>query len=457
MLFLGLFVGSLAFAGHSGCSSVVDGVVYNVIPMDLLALAVPFFLLAFLIELVVDRIRGTGYIRANDAINSMSAGSLSQTFGFFTGLIPTAILAYVLRDVSLLQIDRAAFNMSPNGLLHWAVALIAFDFCYYWAHRSGHVISILWAAHAVHHQSEDYNLSTALRQTGTGDFFSWIFYTPLFLLGMPFEVFVTVNALDLIYQFWVHTQHVRRLGWMEHVFVTPSNHRVHHAQNEIYIDKNYGGILILWDRLFGTFQVEEDAEPVVFGVRKSLHSWNPFWANLQVYNYLWFDAVHTKRWRDKLGIWFRRTGWRPADVAKAFPKRTSNLQTFQKYNPTLSTGTRRYAIAQFIVAILAILWIGTLYATQGLQAVVLPCLLFWTLLFSIGMLNDGKRTAHAFEAFRLLVIMPAGLYALLQGVGSGWSLTYAWLSLVAYILLSASLLRPSWKPLKADQEIVTEQ
>ena len=119
--------------------------------MDLLALAVPFFLLAFLIELVVDRIRGTSYIRANDAINSMSAGSLSQTFGFFTGLIPAAILAYLLRDVSLLQIDRAAFNQSPSGLLHWAAALVAFDFCYYWAHRSGHVIAGLWAAHAVLH------------------------------------------------------------------------------------------------------------------------------------------------------------------------------------------------------------------------------------------------------------------------------------------------------------------
>ena len=228
--------------------------------MDLLALAVPFFLLAFLIELGIDRFRGTGYIRANDAINSMSAGSLSQTFGFFTGLIPAAILAYLLRDVSLLQIDRAAFNTSPNGLLHWAVALIAFDFCYYWAHRSGHVISVLWAAHAVHHQSEDYNLSTALRQTGTGDFFSWIFYAPLFILGMPFEVYVTVNALDLIYQFWVHTRHIKRLGWMETVFITPSNHRVHHAQNQIYIDKNYGGIFILWDRLFGTFQAELDEE-----------------------------------------------------------------------------------------------------------------------------------------------------------------------------------------------------
>lgn len=421
--------------------------------MDVLALAVPFFLLAFLIELMVDRVRGTGYIRVNDAINSMSAGSLMMTLGYFTGLIPAAILAYVLRDVSVFQFDAAAFDLSPSGLLHWAVALIAFDFCYYWAHRSGHVISILWAAHAVHHQSEDYNLSTALRQTSSGDFLSWIFYVPLFVLGMPFEVYAVVNALDLIYQFWVHTQHVRRLGWMEKIFVTPSNHRVHHAQNATYIDKNYGGIFILWDRWFGTFQDELDDDPVVFGVRKPLHSWNPFWANLQVYDYLLFDAVRTKRWRDKLGIWFHRTGWRPVDMAEKYPKRSSDLAAFHKYNPTVAPGVQRYTIFQFVVAILMIIWIGLVYATQGLQGVVVPCLMFWVLLFSIGMLNDGKRSAAGFETFRLFVMMPAGLYLLLQGVGSNWSQTGAWIALGLYLALSAVLLRPAWKRVNVTAEL----
>jgi sterol desaturase/sphingolipid hydroxylase (fatty acid hydroxylase superfamily) len=426
-------------------SESTSGVVYNALDMDLLALAVPFFLLAFLIELIIDRVRGTGYIRASDAINSMSTGSLMTTIGYFTGLIPAAILAYVLRDVSLLQLDLAAFDLSPMGFLHWAVALIAFDFCYYWRHRLGHTVSILWAAHAVHHQSEDYNLSTALRQTGSGDFLSWIFYVPLFVLGMPFEVYAIVNALDLIYQFWVHTQHIRRVAWMEYVFVTPSNHRVHHAQNEIYIDKNYGGIFILWDRLFGTFQDELDDEPVVFGVRKPLQSWNPFWANLQVYDYLLFDAVRTSRWRDKIGIWFRRTGWRPADMSEKYPKQSSDLNAFQKYRAEISPGVQRYTIIQFIFAVLLIVWIGVVYATYGLQGVVLPCLLFWTLLYSIGMLNDGKRSAAGFEMFRLLVVMPAGLYWLLQGIGSDWPQTNAWIALALYAIASVSLLKPAWK------------
>jgi sterol desaturase/sphingolipid hydroxylase (fatty acid hydroxylase superfamily) len=218
--------------------------------MDLIALAIPFFLLALLAELVIDKFRGTGFYRANDAVNSLSAGTLSTTSGYFTGLLPTVISAWVLQHFAILEIDLALFDLSLRGLIFWMFALVAFDFCYYWAHRMGHEMSILWAAHAVHHQSEDYNLSTALRQTSTGFLFSWIFYLPLFLLGMPFEVFVTVNALDLIYQFWVHTQHIGKLGWLDRVMVTPSNHRVHHAQNEIYIDRNYGGIFILWDRLW---------------------------------------------------------------------------------------------------------------------------------------------------------------------------------------------------------------
>jgi hypothetical protein len=264
----------------------------------------------------------------------------------------------------------------------------------------------------------------------------------LFLLGMPFEVFVTVNALDLIYQFWVHTQHIRRLGWIDRVFITPSNHRVHHAQNEIYIDKNYGGIFILWDRLFGTYQAELDEEPVTFGVRKPLQSWNPFWANLQVYDYLLFDAVRTRRWRDKLGIWFRRTGWRPDDMRTRFPKQKADLSAFHKYDPDVSIGVRRYVMIQFLIAVAMVLWIGSIYASLGLQAVVLPCVLLWTLLFAIGMLNDGKRVAPGIEVVRLLVVTPVCVYGLMQSVGSGWSVTHVAIAVSIYGIVSLVLLRP---------------
>jgi sterol desaturase/sphingolipid hydroxylase (fatty acid hydroxylase superfamily) len=382
--------------------------------MDLIALAIPFFLLALLAELAADRVRGTGFYRANDAVNSLSAGTLSTTIGYFTRLLPAVIWGHVLQNFALIDVDPAWFDLSPGGIALWAVALICFDFSYYWKHRMGHEISILWAAHAVHHQSEEYNLSTALRQTSTDFLFGWIFYLPLFLLGMPFEVFVAVNALDLIYQFWVHTRMIGRMGWADRVFVTPSNHRVHHAQNEIYIDRNYGGILILWDRLFGTYQEERDDEPVVFGVRKPLASWNPVRANLQVYEYLWFDAVRAKRWRDRLGIWFRRTGWRPADVEARYPKRPADLQNFEKYDPPLSRAGRRYVVGQFVASALGVLWIGGLYAEAGAAAVLLPCLLLWFTLYSIGLISEGRRSARRTELTRLLAAVPLGAWGLVE-------------------------------------------
>jgi sterol desaturase/sphingolipid hydroxylase (fatty acid hydroxylase superfamily) len=199
--------------------------------MDLIALAIPFFLLALVAELVVDRLRGTGFYRTNDAINSLSAGTLSTIFDYFTKFISVAIWGYVLQNFALIDMPLSWFDASPRGITLWIVAAIGWDFCYYLFHRYSHEISVLWAAHAVHHQSEDYNLSTALRQSSTGFIFSWIFYLPLFVAGFPYEVLLTVNGANLIYQFWVHTQHIGKLGWADRVFVTPSNHRVHHAQN----------------------------------------------------------------------------------------------------------------------------------------------------------------------------------------------------------------------------------
>ncbi len=380
--------------------------------MDLIALAVPFFLLALLLELAIDRFRQTGYYRSNDAINSLSAGILSESTGYFSKLLQYAIWGIVLSKFALFDWQLSWFDTSLQGVLLWILAAVLWDFCYYWNHRLGHEISILWAAHAVHHQSEEYNLTTALRQTSSSFLFSWIFYVPLFLIGFPADVLITVAAANLIYQFWVHTQFVNRLGVLDRILVTPSNHRVHHAQNQRYIDKNYGGIFILWDRLFGTFVEESDDDPVIFGVRKPLANWNPFWANFQVYNYLLFDARKTHRWQDKLGIWFRRTGWRPADVATKFPKTGVDLDEFRKFDPPLSRTRRRYVMAQFLVTIVASLAIADMFATQGGQFVLVPCLLLWTNLYTLGLLNEGRPYAARFELLRLLLVIPIGFYAM---------------------------------------------
>ena len=418
--------------------------------MDLIAIAVPFFLLAIVIELFVNWRKQTGYYRSNDAINSISAGMLDTTLGYFTKVLPMIGWGFALQNLSVFEMPLAWFDTSLRGLALWALAAIAWDFLYYWFHRYSHEISVLWAAHAVHHQSEDYNLSTALRQTSTGFLFGWIFYVPLFVIGFPLEVVLTVNAVNLLYQFWVHTQLIRRLGPLEHVLMTPSHHRVHHAQNARYIDRNYGGMFIVWDRLFGTYEPESDDDPVIFGVRKPLASWNPFWANLQVYDYLLFDARKAKRWRDKIGIWFRRTGWRPGDVEAAYPKQSSDLTRFEKFDPPVAAGISRYAVAQFAVAIAVILWVGNVYANEGSLAVLIPCLGLWLLLTSLGFLNEGRASARTLEFLRLFVVVPVLL--LLSHVSGTAVNALAWSLAAVYVLASAL-----WLTLSREQDPVIAQ
>jgi sterol desaturase/sphingolipid hydroxylase (fatty acid hydroxylase superfamily) len=402
--------------------------------MNLIALAVPFFLLALLVEIFVDWRLKAGRYRSNDAINSISAGMLDTTTGYFTRVLPLVGWGFVMQNFAVFDLEPAWFDASARGALLWAAAAVAWDFCYYWFHRFSHEISILWAAHAVHHQSEDYNLSTALRQTSTGFLFGWIFYVPLFVIGFPLEVLLIVSAVNLIYQFWVHTQFIRRLGPLEAVLMTPSHHRVHHAQNERYIDRNYGGMFIVWDRLFGTYEPERDDDPVVFGVRKPLTSWNPFWANLQVYDYLLFDARMAKRWRDKIGIWFRRTGWRPTEVEARYPKSRADIKHFRKFDPPVLAPVRRYVVAQFVAAILLVLWVGELYVELGAAAVLVPCLMLWVSLYSLGALNEGRDWSRRFELSRVLVVIP-GLYAAWPAIG-GTTSAVGWGVVGAYALAS---------------------
>ena len=313
--------------------------------MDLTVLAVPFFVLAIAVELVYGLLKGRNTFRLNDSVSSLFLGVLSQARRFVTLGVGGYFYYLITQYFSLPLLDASHW-------FTWVLAFVLYDFCYYWLHRMGHERTILWAAHVAHHQSEDYNLTTALRQTSTGFLLGWIFYIPLFVVGVPAEVVITVGSLNLIYQFWVHTEHIPKLGWYEWVFVTPSNHRVHHAQNDIYLDRNYGGVFILWDRLFGTFQEELDDEPVVFGIRGPLHSWNPVRALTHIYVDMARDSWRTARWGDKLKVWVARTGWRPEDVAQRYPREKNDLSHFHKYDPPVSTRVSLYAFFQLVAAVL---------------------------------------------------------------------------------------------------------
>jgi alkylglycerol monooxygenase len=318
---------------------------------QIIVLATPVFLLLIAVELVVGFRRGRNTYRWNDALNSIGLGVMSQVTGVFGRVLRIGIYALVAQHVALWQLDASQWWV-------WVLALVAYDFCYYWQHRLGHTCALFWAAHAVHHQSEDYNLSTALRQTSSGFLLGWIFYLPMAVLGFPPLVFGLVALIDLLYQYWVHTQHIGKLGWFDRWFCSPSNHRVHHAVNERCLDKNFGGIWVVWDRLFGSFVEEDPRETLVYGTRTPLRSWNPLWANAEVYWALLQDSLHTRRWSDKLRVWFKPPGWRPADVAQARPRPAFSLQR-QTYDPPMSRLQRAAAAALFgllLAATAAFLW-----------------------------------------------------------------------------------------------------
>jgi len=309
---------------------------------QVIVLATPVFFLLIGIELLVGWRRGRNTYRLADALNSIGLGIMSQVVGLFTRFAAIGLYAIAFEHLAL-------WRLPADSIAVWVAALLAYDLCYYWVHRCGHRIALMWAAHAVHHQSEDYNLATALRQTSSGWIVGWAFYLPMAVLGVPPLVFGGVALIDLLYQYWVHTQQIGRLGGFDRWFCAPSNHRVHHAVNDAYVDRNYGGILIVWDRLFGTFVEEDDADPCVYGTRSPLRSWNPVWANLQVYAGLWREMQLCPRWRDKLLLWIKPPGWRPAEVVARLGEHRFDIAAVRRYDPPMPAWRQAVALVLFVM------------------------------------------------------------------------------------------------------------
>jgi sterol desaturase/sphingolipid hydroxylase (fatty acid hydroxylase superfamily) len=358
--------------------------------MSLVMYAIPFFILAMALEYAYGRARGRDTYRLADTLNSLSLGTLSR----LSALVKLGVAGLAFEFVR----TRLGLGKLPaDAWLVWVVAFVGYDLCYYWSHRFGHQWKLFWASHVAHHQSEEFNLSTALRQTSTGSTF--MFYLPLYLLGFPTEVVVTVGSLNLIYQFWVHTEHVPELGPLEWFLVTPSNHRVHHARNPCYIDRNYGGVFIVWDRLFGTYTRERPDEPCVYGITHQLASWNPLWANLHVWADTARDTLRTRRLRDKLKLWFTSPGWRPDDL----PARQNDWRA-PKYQPAMVSGSGALAFTQYWLVTVASLVLLTAAADLP-YGFVLTAMAVLVLSFYVhGTLLEGRSYAVAAELVRLLIL-----------------------------------------------------
>jgi sterol desaturase/sphingolipid hydroxylase (fatty acid hydroxylase superfamily) len=361
------------------------------------SLAIPVFIALVALEFVFDRIRGTAYYRFPDAISSLSCGMISTGMRVFFGFLGLLVYSWMLAHCAL-------FSLPAGKWLTWVFAFVFYDLCYYWQHRLGHTVGLFWASHSVHHQSEEFNLTTALRQPGTGAFTNWVFYIPMALCGIPLDVFLLVGVIQLFYQFWPHTRHIGRLGFLDRWIQTPSNHRVHHAQNDLYLDRNYVGVFLLWDHLFGTFQEERENEPCIYGVRGQLKSWNPVWANLHYYWIMLQDSWHARWWRDKLRVWYAAPGWRPPDVARRFPKPPYDPhRDFQRFDPPRPAVLNIYVLAQFAAILVAHSHFLAVLSKQSPAANALYFLFLVLSLAILGGLLENRLIFRVLEGGRLLV------------------------------------------------------
>jgi sterol desaturase/sphingolipid hydroxylase (fatty acid hydroxylase superfamily) len=351
--------------------------------------AIPVFMVSILLEAWIAHRRGVATYDIPDAITSLNFGILSQVSAVFVRVFTFGIYVWTFETLRL-------GTLPTDSIWVWVFALIAYDFIYYWVHRFGHEVNLMWSAHQVHHSSEYFNLSTALRQTSTGAFASFPFYLPMALLGVPPIVFGTVALIDLLYQYWVHTELVRKLGWADRVFVTPSNHRVHHGQNDYCIDRNYGGIFIIWDRLFGTFAEERDGEPVVYGIRKPLASYNPVWGNLNVYLDVFRKSLSAGSMFAAVRTWFDPPGGRGVALAHLDP------QSVKKFETGTPPGMRRYAVAQYALLAVIVTYFLAIAPMLSLQDRMLWALFIVVSTISLGGLLEGRRYAKAFEGARLI-------------------------------------------------------
>lgn len=361
--------------------------------MNPIVYAIPVFMVTILIEaLLAWRLRRPLY-NTPDAVTSLHLGVLSQVTGAFTRALTLGIYLLVFARFRVMELPA-------DSPLVWIFALLAYDLAYYWAHRCGHEVGFMWAAHAAHHSSEYFNLSTALRQPSTTWLHNWLFYLPLAVVGVPPRVLAIVGLIDLLYQYWVHTELVGRLGVLDRIFVTPSNHRVHHGQNDYCIDRNYGGIFIFWDRLFGTFAEERDEEPVVYGIRKPLRSFNPLWGNLHVYFELLEKSRAEKGLRAKLAVWVAPPGGRLPAGMQPPPFSPAG---FVRYDPGPRRSVQLYALAQYVVVALAVTHFIAIAPSLSLASRGLYGLGILLSMLGVGALLEGRPLARRLEQLRLAV------------------------------------------------------
>lgn len=307
-----------------------------------IVLSIPIFFILIGIEMIVERFTNQKLYRLPDAIANLSCGITSQLSGLFLRIFGIGVYQYLFENFTLFTWDKT--------WLYWVVLILLVDLAYYWAHRMSHEVNLFWGGHVVHHQSEEYNLSVALRQSSLQVIWTFAFSLPIAFLGFSTLDFALIAAFNTLYQFWIHTETIKKLPKpIEFIFNTPSHHRVHHGRDPKYIDKNHAGSLIIWDRMFGTFQEEE--EKPTYGITKPINSWNPIWANVSHYDEMRKDMQRIPKWTDKIKYMFMKPGWLPDYLGGYRPAPEVDKTTYKKYDTPSPVLLNWYVLFQYVLCL----------------------------------------------------------------------------------------------------------
>lgn len=344
--------------------------------------AIPAFILLMAVEAIVAKVKKQPVVNSMDTISSLSAGFTNVVKDVLGLVIKIAVYAWLVEKIAIFNIPFT-----------WVSVLIAFiylDFVGYWVHRLEHEVNYFWNRHIIHHSSEEYNLACALRQSiSRFTTITSILFIPMALVGVPYEVYAIVAPVHLFLQFWYHTRLINKMGFLEKIIVTPSHHRVHHAINDEYLDKNYAQIFIFWDKMFGTFQEEMPDNPPVYGVRRQVNSWNPVIINFQHLALIVKDCWRTKSWKDKFWVWFKPTGWRPADVAEKYPiEYITDPFKQKKYMPESSLYLKIWAWVQLVVTFALMLFLFNQLGTIGEPGIYIYGVFLMAVVFSYTSIMD---------------------------------------------------------------------
>ncbi|MEZ7504882.1 sterol desaturase family protein [Flavobacterium sp. Arc2] len=395
----------------------------------ILLIAMPLFFVLIVIEKIYGTYKGEDNVPLMDSVSSISSG-ITNAVKDVLGLSITFIsYEWIVSKIAI-------FHLEAN-ILTYLVAFVIIDFYGYWIHRIAHQVNFFWNKHAIHHSSEEFNLACALRQTVSSfvNLFTFLLI-PAAIIGVPTTVIVITLPIQLFLQFWYHTKHIKKMGFLEYILVTPSHHRVHHAINPEYIDKNHSQIFIIWDKLFNTFQEELEAVPPVFGITRPAQTWNPIRINFQHLSLLISDAWRAENWKDKFTIWFKPTGWRPENFEEKYPvTKITNVYAFDKYGTKASSKLIYWSIAQVLMTLLFVSYLFNNIGQIGLPTIFIYGLFIFITVYSYTELMDESRFSVYWETIRFLFGLGIIYYF---GDWFGLNSLFAWGNyiVISYLLLS---------------------